>query len=225
MNNSPDSPPSHPADLVELGRIVSAYGIRGWVKVQPHAAGSQALLQAGTWWLTPPGLPAVPGGPTPPGQPAMPVKVAVARTQGSTVVGQLQGVPDRNAAELLKGYTVGVPREAFPDPDDDEYYWVDLIGCLLYGEDDNRQQALIGRVTQVNDNGAHAVLTVQRLQPAGSAEPRPGQAPGLPESTLLEPVLSDKGKPVETLVPFVKAHVHTVDLPNKCLFSNWPLTD
>ena len=33
-----------PADLIELGRITAAYGIKGWVKVQPHSAQAEVLL-------------------------------------------------------------------------------------------------------------------------------------------------------------------------------------
>ena len=36
------------------------------------------------------------------------------------------------------------------------------------------------------------------------------------------PLLDAKGRAVETLVPFVAAHVHTVDLENRRLDSNWP---
>jgi 16S rRNA processing protein RimM len=192
-----------PTDLIELGRIVSAYGVRGWVKIQPHAAGSQVLSQAPVWWLKAPQPLA--------GSGALPVAVAFpvqqARVHGATVVGQLQGVPNRSAAEGLKAYTVWVPRSQFPAPEADEYYWVDLIGCRLYGLE-NDQQVLIGVVASVSDNGAHAVLLVDRATEANNGE--------------LVPVLAASGKPATVLVPFVQAHVHTVDLPNRLLISNWP---
>jgi 16S rRNA processing protein RimM len=37
----PDSPA--PADLVELGVLRGAYGVKGWVRVQPYAAQATAL--------------------------------------------------------------------------------------------------------------------------------------------------------------------------------------
>jgi 16S rRNA processing protein RimM len=195
-----------PDDLVELGRVAGAYGIRGWIKIQPHAAGSAALLHSKTWWLRR-GAGPLQGADAAPG-PAWRVRVLRSRTQGRSIVGSLEGVADRNQAEQLRGCTVWVSRAAFPATDDDEYYWVDLIGCTIYGEQDGRS-VLLGVVEDVMDNGAHAVLRVARQV--------------LNEEGVPVPLLDAKGRNEETLVPFVRAHVHTVDLPNRRLESNWPV--
>lgn len=204
MSTPTTLPPKAPTDLVELGRIVSAYGVRGWVKVQPHSSNSQVLLKAKTWWLKTPasktGLGVLPL--------ASAVEVVASRPQGSTVVAQLDTVSDRDQAEALKGHTVWVPRADFPPADDDEYYWVDLIGCRLFGEYDGGS-ALIGQVLDVVDNGAHAVLRVARAE--------------LDADGNLVFLQTDKGKSIEVLVPFVAAHVHTVDLAARRLDSNWPV--
>src|SRR3546814_16759838 len=81
------------------------------------------------------------------------------RPQGSAIVASLDMVADRSGAELLKGHTVWASRAAFPPCDPDEYYWVDLIGCQLWGERDHAP-AIIGKVVDVVDNGAHALLPV-----------------------------------------------------------------
>lgn len=192
-----------PADLVELGRIVSAYGVRGWVKIQPHSSNGQVLLAAKTWWLKAPALKASPGA----SPLAFAVQVVASRPQGATVVAQLDAAPDRDRAEALKGHTVWVPRADFPAADDDEYYWVDLIGCKLFGEHEGRSM-LIGQVLDVIDNGAHAVLRVGRATADAGGE-----------LTFMQ---NEKGKTVEVLVPFVSAHVHTVDIAAQRLESNWP---
>jgi 16S rRNA processing protein RimM len=101
---------------------------------------------------------------------------------------------------------VRAPRGAFPAPEEDEYYWVDLIGCALYSSA-NGEPALLGVVDEVLDNGAHAVLRIQR-QTAGAQGP--------------EPVLDAKGRPAEMLVPFVRAHIHAVDLAARRIDSDWP---
>lgn len=193
-----------PQDLVELGRITGAYGLRGWVKIQPHTAGSTALLSARTWWLRRPVAPVHTGEPPQ----AWPAEVHKSRTQGSTIVGSLRGIADRTAAEKLRGCTVWVPRSAFPVTSDDEYYWVDLIGCTIYGEQDGRS-VLLGTVEDVMDNGVHAVLRVKRQV--------------LDEQGDRQPYIDAKGRQQEALVPFVSAHVHTVDLDNRRLDSNWPV--
>lgn len=192
-----------PADLVELGRVVSAYGVRGWIKIQPHSSDAQVLLAAKTWWLKPP-APLGSAGVLPCASAAA---VLACRPQGATVVAQLDCVADRDVAETMKGYSVWVARSAFPAAQDDEYYWVDLIGCRLYGEHAGKP-ALIGEVIDVVDNGAHGILRVGRATLGDDGE--------------LVFIQTEKGRIDEVLVPFVAAHVHTVDLPNKRLDSNWP---
>lgn len=193
-----------PADLVELGRIVSAYGVRGWVKVQPHSSNGQVLLAASTWWLKAP-VPVRGTGVLPS---AFAARVDSSRPQGSTIVAALDCVPTREHADAMKGHTVWISRSQFPAAEDDEYYWVDLIGCRLFGDSEGKP-ALIGEVLEVIDNGAHGVLRVGRAN--------------VDDQGQLKPLLNDKGMPIEVLVPFVAAHVHTVDIANKRLDSNWPV--
>jgi 16S rRNA processing protein RimM len=193
-----------PEDLVELGRIVSAYGVRGWIKIQPHSSDARTLLTADVWWLKAPVPPGKTGALSSPAS----ARVLASRPHGATIVAQLDTVPDRDVAETLKGHTVWVSRAKFPDAEDDEYYWVDLIGCLLYGEHEG-QPALIGQVVEIIDNGAHGILRVARATQDGGGE--------------LTFTRKDSGREDEVLVPFVQAHVHTVDLANKRLDSNWPV--
>ena len=207
-----------PDDLIELGRIISAYGIRGWVKVQPHSAQAEVLRAAPIWWLCSPAPPAHLGAKAAEGasksisasaawQPVMrPYTVKQVRPQGSTVVADLEGIADRDAAEGMRGYTVHVSRKDFPAAHGDEYYWVDLVDCQVYGED----SILIGQVVEVIDNGAHALLRVLRQQ-------------CLPGQTEITAVLDDKGRQTEVLVPFVAAHVQNVDIAARRIDTDWPL--
>jgi len=180
--------------LIELGRVIAAHGLQGWVKVQPYSrlnprpnpqpnpAQSTVLLSVRQWWLD-----------------GTPIAVKTVRLQGSTVIAQLQGVHDRDQAEALRGRVVCVPRSAFPAPDADEYYWIDLIGCLLYGTAaDTDAPVLLGRVADVS----------ARLTPD--------------EHGNLASAHDAKGRAVELLVPFVAAHVESVDLAARRIDSNWP---
>ena len=197
-----------PDDLVELGRITAAYGVKGWVKVQPHSAQADVLRTQSQWWLTRPAPQAARGVVA-----SVPVaiKVLQARVHSGTVVAQLDGVADRDQAEALRGHVVSVARSAFPAAGDDEYYWVDLIGCALY-TDAPGTRTLIGVVDGVFDNGAHAILQVHRQRQAAADAP-------------VEPMLDAKGRPAEVLVPFVRAHIHGVDLTARVIDSDWPLEE
>ncbi len=138
-----------PTDAVEVGRVIGAWGIKGWIKVQPFATDPQALFSTKRWYLRPPEGPA---GAAPPPL----LRVTDSRQQGDLVVAGAQEVPDRNAAESLKGARVFVARSSFPTAGADEYYWVDLIGCAVV----NRDGAALGSVADLIDTGAHSVLRV-----------------------------------------------------------------
>lgn len=147
---------SWPADAIEIGRVTGAWGLQGWIRIQPHAADPQALFASRIWWLArrPPGAPDTP--PLPPVAGAQRVKVAQCREHGDHLVARLQEVDDRTAAEALKGLAVVVGRSAFPTPEPDEYYWVDLIGC----EVTNREGDRLGTVQELFPTGPNSVMRI-----------------------------------------------------------------
>lgn len=163
MAASPDDV-AWPEDAVEVGKIVDAWGVKGWIKVQPYSAAPEALFSSRRWFLQPPESSRSPG-------PARAVtalptllKITEAREHGDAVVASAQEVSDRTAAESLKGARIFVPRSSFPTAGKDEFYWVDLIGLAVV----NRQGEVLGTVADLLDTGAHSVLRVldDRCEPA-----------------------------------------------------------
>ncbi len=146
-----------PDDAVEVGRIVDAWGIKGWIKVLPFAKDPQALFSTTRWFLKAPESRL--GQPRPAVSASCPswLKVVEAKAHGEVVVAHVRDVPDRNGAEALIGCRVFVPRSSFPTPEADEYYWMDLIGMAVV----NRQGESLGTVTGLLDTGPHSVLQVQ----------------------------------------------------------------
>jgi len=199
-----------PSDLVELGRIVSAYGVRGWVKIQPHSSQSVVLRAAPVWWLAPPVSPALPNSGSFDASKLRPHAVKQVRPQGSTVVADLEHVGDRDLAEAMRGYTVHVSRQYFPKAQADEFYWVDLVDCYVYND-----SQLIGLVVEVVDNGAHAILRVNRMRLDGDQIPSANHIP--------VPLYDAKERPEEVLIPFVAAHVQHVDIVARRIETDWPL--
>lgn len=185
-----------PADAVEVGRIVDAWGVKGWIKVQPFAADPQALFSSRRWFLKPPE-----GGPVRPTPGAAPLptllRVVTAREHGDVVVAQVHDIDDRAAAEALRGQRVFVPRSSFPTAGDDEFYWVDLIGLTVV----NRQGESLGTVVGLIDTGPHSVL---RVTP----------------DTLPSGVAAEEA---ERLIPFVATYVDAVDLQARRITVDWGL--
>ncbi len=73
------------------------------------------------------------------------------------MVATAQELPDRNAAEAMKGARVFIARSSFPTAGDGEFYWIDLIGLAVV----NRQGEALGEVVGLIDTGA-----AQRAAPA-----------------------------------------------------------
>lgn len=153
--------PAWPDDAIEVGRIVDAYGIKGWIKVQAFSDDPQALLASRRWFVAPPEDRVEAAAP----DAALPsaLRVIEARAHAGSVVAGVKEISDRSAAEALRGRRVFVSRASFPTPQADEYYWQDLIGLAVV----NRQGEHLGAVTGLLETGAHDVLRVADAGAAG----------------------------------------------------------
>jgi 16S rRNA processing protein RimM len=150
-----------PADAIEVGRIADAWGIKGWFKVLPYSASPEALFSSKRWFLQP----AERGAKTFSG--TVLLKIKEAKDHSDSVVATSAEVPDRNAAELLKGARIFVARASFPTPETDEYYWVDLIGLDVV----NREGVALGAVRELLHTGPQTVL-VLAYEEEGKAKER-----------------------------------------------------
>lgn len=133
-----------PDELVIMGRIAAPYAVRGWVKIQTYTEYLDSLVDYPLWRLGRQGK-------------WRDFKLLEARPQGRNLVAHLEGIDDRSLAESLVGMDVAVERAELPAPDDDEYYWDDLIGLSVV----NLQDQLLGHVDGLLETGANDVLKVQ----------------------------------------------------------------
>ncbi|MES2786135.1 MAG: ribosome maturation factor RimM [Pseudomonadota bacterium] len=147
----PDLEPAElPADAIEVGRILDAWGIKGWFKVLAHSASPEALFSSRRWYLQPAEI----GAKTFAG--TVLLRIREAKEHSDTVVATAHEVDDRNAAEALKGARIFIPRSSFPTAADDEYYWVDLIGLEVV----NREGIVLGQVRELLSTGPQTVLVL-----------------------------------------------------------------
>ena len=147
-------------DAVEVGRIADAWGIKGGFKVIPHSASPEALFSSRRWYLQP----SEKGAKTFSGTALL--RIREAKEHSDAIVALAHDVDDRDAAELLKGARIFVPRSSFPTAGDDEYYWVDLIGLQVV----NREGAALGRVADLLATGPQTVLVLEYEQGGKRAE-------------------------------------------------------
>jgi 16S rRNA processing protein RimM len=132
-----------PRDQIVLGIVGAAHGIRGEVRIKtftgdPLAIGSYGPVD------------------TPDGRRFK--VLAVRPLKGDMVIAKLQGISDRTAAEKLTHTELRVSRSALPEPDEDEFYHADLIGCTVETESGER----IGTVASIHDFGAGDIIEISR---------------------------------------------------------------
>ena len=186
-------PSALPDDSIEVGRILDAWGVKGWLKILPHSSDPEALFSAKSWFLQAPDAKFRPGFNAFTG--TVSITVEEAKTHSDSVVAKIDGLDDRNDAEALRGCRIFLPRSAFPKASKDEYYWVDLIGLNVV----NRESIALGCVRDLMATGPNSVLCVeyQTTQEDGS------------------------NKDEERMIPFVSAYVDSVDIAGKLITVDW----
>ncbi len=128
-----------------MGRIVAPYGVFGWLKVVPDTEAFDGLFDYDTWWLGK-------------GDVWLEYEVETAKVHNDVIVVKLVGIDDRDAAFACKGKQVAVPRDQLPEPDENEYYWSDLIGLNVK----NKVGIDFGSIIDVFETGANDVLVVSK---------------------------------------------------------------
>ena len=215
--------PVFPDDAVEVGRVLGAWGVKGWIKVQPFSLDPQALFSTKRWFLQAPPEAAAPLVSALAAHPFL--KVIQAREHGEVVVATVQDLQGRDAAEALRGARVFVSRASFPTAGEGEYYWVDLIGLTVV----NREGVVLGEVAGLMETGAHDVLWVRPMAAQqADAPPASGGSAGRAGRSGSEGSAGAVGRaaaaaPQECLIPFVAAYVTGVDLAQRRITVDWGL--
>ena len=185
-----------PDDAVEVGVVTGAWGIKGGIRVKPFSKTADALFASSRWFIRPPEASALgPGAQV--GAARFPALLSITQSkdQGDAVVATARELPDRNAAEAMKGARIFISRAKFPTAGDGEFYWLDLIGLAVF----NRQGEALGEVIGLIDTGPHSVL---RLRPAGAE---------------VETEASER------LIPFVAAFIDDINLAERRITVDWGL--
>lgn len=178
--------------MVVMGRVVAPYGVFGWLKVLPDTEVIDGLFDYDTWWLGK-------------GDEWREMVVETAKVHNDVIVVKLQGINDRDAAFACKGKQIAVPRAQLPQPEENEYYWSDLIGLHVK----NVQGVELGVIDDVLETGANDVLVVKSIPV---------------ETEAADKTKADKAtkeKPQERLLPFIATVVLEVDLEAKTMLVDW----
>jgi len=170
--------------VVVLGKIRTAVGLAGWVKVESYTDPPDNILRYRMWQL---------GSGSEVNRSWRALKRAQHRWSGSELQVQMEGVTERNGAELLRNMDIGVLRRELPTPKPGEYYWDDLLGLTAQ----NLKGEVLGRVDHYVDSPAHPYMVLRGVDQAGKA--------------------------TEHFVPLMKGRVKEVDFNQRTVQLDWRL--
>jgi 16S rRNA processing protein RimM len=129
-------------EVVAVGRIGKAHGIRGDVFVEPWTDAADERFSDGTVLRSESG---------------QRFTVEASRLHSGKLVVHFEGLDDRNAVEAVRGTVLMLPASARPPIEDpDEFYDTDLIGLAVRTLDDQQ----LGPVTDVLHSPAGSLLAV-----------------------------------------------------------------
>ena len=109
--------------FIPVGAVVKPHGIRGEFSIKSYAD-SPALFDAGRTLHLGTGR-----------KPLRPVRIRTMREHKGLVLLTVDGVADRDQAELLRGLEVFILEADLPDLEDGEHYLYQMIGCRVRLED------------------------------------------------------------------------------------------
>lgn len=128
--------------LIQVGRVAGGFGVKGEMRISTFTAEPLALARYKTL-LREDG--------------SAGLTVLSARAVKDAVIAKVSGIDSKEAADALRGLRLFVPREALPEPDEDEFYLTDLIGLSVVSVTGEA----LGRIKDVPNFGSGDLLEIQ----------------------------------------------------------------
>jgi 16S rRNA processing protein RimM len=119
---------------VSVGFVLRVHGIKGWLRVRSELASLPSEVFVGDHAM----------------------KVTAQQREKAELLVQLDGITDRDAAEMMKGAAITVERAQLPPAAPGEVWVSELIGCAVV---DTAGRAL-GTVRAVESTGSQELLVV-----------------------------------------------------------------
>jgi 16S rRNA processing protein RimM len=151
-------------DLILVGRVAGAFGVKGEVRIASFTAEPLALADYKTL-LREDGSPAL--------------TLTGGRVAKGGVVARAKEIETREQAEAARGLRLYIPRARLPPPqDEDEFYIADLVGLAVVSPEGES----LGHVRSVRDFGAGDLLEI--APPAGESWWLPFTKAAVPEVSV-----------------------------------------
>ena len=130
-------------DLIEIARISGPHGLKGKIKIIPFGDSFKRFLRYTHLIL---------------GKNSSPLEILSAQTRRSFYIIELAGFTHISQVESLKGETLFIKREQLEEPEEDEYYWRDLLGLKVI----DTHGAVLGEIVDIFSTGSNDVYVVDK---------------------------------------------------------------
>lgn len=131
-------------DLVVLGKFGAVYGINGWLKVNSYTDIPEGIFDYTPWQIQLQGN-------------WRPVQVTGWKRHSNGLIAKLDGVNDRDQAQLYVNADIAVTPATLPKLEDGDYYWKDLMGMKVITEAGYD----LGEVVDMMETGSNDVIVVK----------------------------------------------------------------
>jgi len=133
------------SNRIPIGKIVGPHGVAGAVKVFFYAADSNCFSAGDHLFLQ------LPDGDL------LGQTVKWVKPHNRHVLLAFSGIDNRDTAEAMKGALLLIDRSQLPEPEENTYYWSDLIGMRVTG----RNGEYIGVLKEIIATGANDVYVIR----------------------------------------------------------------
>lgn len=187
---------------LEVGTITSPQGLKGELRVYPDSDFPERFTKPGTRWLQHPKT-----------QVVTEVQLKSGRYIASKnlYVIKLEGIEDRNQAEVWRDYKLLVDKSDRPKLSKDEYHVGDLVGLEVFHQETGKN---IGIVVELYSAGNDLLEIQLHQQPEAEIKPDKDLSK-ISRRSKRKKFRPKANKPITVFVPFVKEIVPVVDIANQ----------
>lgn len=126
-----------------VGKISNPHGIKGWIKVISFTDPIENILSYKKWTISD-------------NETEKTYCLEDSRIQGNKIVIKLEGVNNRDDADLLKNLQIEINRSDLPELEENSYYWEDLVDFNVIDIKGNP----VGKVDSLFRTGSNDVLVI-----------------------------------------------------------------
>lgn len=143
MKEPPQSTRSEEAEMVTVGAVLRAHGLRGEVLIDADSENPDRFRTGSELFAQVDGR-------------VRRLEVASSRPHRGRQLVRFADVTDRDGAEELRGALLEVPEDQIPAAEDGTFYYFQLVGCRVV----DRRLGELGEVTSVVEDGGGVLLEV-----------------------------------------------------------------